>query len=315
MVAEGGGARYRGLVARRLALIAGLLAALLLSVAVDMSVGPARYSLAEVWAAVIDAPSVGDQLRVVIWDIRMPIALMAVVVGASLSAAGAQMQTVLANPLASPFTLGISAAAAFGAALALAAGVSLFPTSIHLAVPVNAFLMAVAAALFIHFASMMRGVTTETIILLGIALVFTFNALLALLEYLASAAEVDGVVAVAKAAWPDWARTPPLRRARILDRFKALLIENADPHQRLGEIQQAQHGLVPGDQLGRGVEHRDGLVEEIEAGQQQVVAAQLLRGAGARGGGGFMARIRGCRAAARRRAGAGSVPATCPSSR
>lgn len=157
VIAVAGGARYRNLVARRLALIAGLLAALVLSV------GPARYSLGEVWAAVTDAPSVGEQLRVVIWDIRMPIALMAVVVGAALSAAGAQMQTVLANPLASPFTLGISAAAAFGAALAMTAGVLLFPTSIHLAVPVNAFLMTVAAALFIHFASMMRGVTVETI--------------------------------------------------------------------------------------------------------------------------------------------------------
>ena len=52
-----------------------------------------------------------------------------------------------------------------------------------------------------------------------------------------------------------------------------LLEGRADPHQRLGEIQQAQHGLVPGDQLGGGVEHRDGLVEQVEAGQQQVVAA------------------------------------------
>ena len=47
------------------------------------------------------------------------IALMALVVGASLSIAGAQMQTILSNPLASPFTLGISAAASFGAALAI----------------------------------------------------------------------------------------------------------------------------------------------------------------------------------------------------
>ena len=46
--------------------------------------------------------------------------------------------------------------------------------------------MAMIAALFIHFASTMRGVTVETIVLLGIALVFTFNAALSLLEYLAS---------------------------------------------------------------------------------------------------------------------------------
>ncbi len=53
--------------------------------------------------------------------------------------------------------------------------------------PINAFLMAMAAALFIHVASTMRGVTVEAIVLLGIALVFTFNALLSLLEYLAVA--------------------------------------------------------------------------------------------------------------------------------
>jgi hypothetical protein len=63
-----------------------------------------------------------------------------------------------------------------------------------------------------------------------------------------------------------------------------LLEGRADPHQRLGEVEQAQQGLVPGDQLGGGVEHRDGLVEEVEAGQQQVVAAQLFGGAGAGAG-------------------------------
>ncbi len=204
--------RYRGLVARRILLIAGLGAGLVLSVAIDMSVGPARYDLAAVWSAVVRPDMVGEQLRVVIWDIRMPIALMAVVVGASLSAAGAQMQTVLANPLASPFTLGISAAAAFGAALAMAAGVAFIPGSIHFAVPLNAFVMAMAAALFIHFASMMRGVTVETIVLLGIALVFTFNALLALLEYMASEQALAAVVfwtmgSLTKATWPKLAVT------------------------------------------------------------------------------------------------------------
>ena len=63
------------------------------------------------------------QMRVVVWDIRMPMAMLAVTVGASLSLAGAQMQTILANPLASPFTLGLSAAASFGAALAMVLGV------------------------------------------------------------------------------------------------------------------------------------------------------------------------------------------------
>lgn len=182
---EGRG-RYRALVFRRLVMLSGLVAALFVSVAVDMALGPANYPLSDVLTALFHAETVSDQLRVVIWDIRMPIALMAVTVGASLSLAGAQMQTILANPLASPFTLGISAAAGFGAALGLVAGVAVFPVAVQYMVPVNAFLMAMVAALFIHFASTMRGVTVETIVLLGIALVFTFNAALSLLEYLAS---------------------------------------------------------------------------------------------------------------------------------
>jgi iron complex transport system permease protein len=74
-------------------------------------------------------------------------------------------------------------------------------------VPLNAFLMAMAAALFIHFASTMRGVSVETIVLLGIALVFTFNAALSLLEYLASEQALAAVVfwtmgSLTKATWP-----------------------------------------------------------------------------------------------------------------
>ncbi len=145
-------------------------------------------------------------LRVVIWDIRLPVALMAVVTGAALAIAGAQMQTILNNPLASPFTLGISAAASFGAALALVFGVALVPFAIDYIVPINAFIMAMGAAMLIHVLSQQRGVTTETVILLGIALVFTFNALLSLLQFFASEQALGAVVfwtmgSLTKANW------------------------------------------------------------------------------------------------------------------
>ncbi|HVH01844.1 MAG TPA: CoA-acylating methylmalonate-semialdehyde dehydrogenase, partial [Amaricoccus sp.] len=71
---------------------------------------------------------------------------------------------------------------------------------------------------------------------------------------LATTEEVDAVVAVAKAAWPAWAKTPPLRRARILDKFKFLLVENAD---RIAELISAEHGKTHDDALGevtRGLE-------------------------------------------------------------
>ena len=62
------------------------------------------------------------------------------------------------------------------------------------------------------------------------------------------------MVAIAKAAWPAWAKTPPLRRARILDKFKFLLMENAD---KIAELISAEHGKTHDDALGevtRGLE-------------------------------------------------------------
>jgi iron complex transport system permease protein len=201
-----GHGQYRALAYKRILILAGLTVALVVSFAVDIAWGPARYDLLEVVAAILNPASAPDQIRVVVWDIRMPVAVMAIVVGAALSAAGAQMQTILANPLASPFTLGISAAASFGAALAIVIGVPFLPVPAGYAVPVNAFLMALVATMFIHFISQARGVTVQTVVLLGIALVFTFNALLAFLQYLASEQALATVVfwtmgSLTKATW------------------------------------------------------------------------------------------------------------------
>jgi iron complex transport system permease protein len=214
MLAEsaGGRGRYRALVLRRQLILIGLGAALVLSLCLDLALGPARYELGEVVQALVTPGAVPQQVRVVLWEIRMPVALMAVVVGAALAVAGAQMQTILNNPLASPFTLGISAAASFGAALALAFGVAIIPAAIEYVVPMNAFVMAMFAAVLIHMLSIRRGVTVETIVLLGIALVFTFNALLALVQFFASAEALSAVVfwtmgSLTKATWPKLAVT------------------------------------------------------------------------------------------------------------
>jgi iron complex transport system permease protein len=205
-------AAYRALTQRKLGILGLLVLLLVLSLIADMAIGPARYALSDVVRALLSPSRVDGSLLVVVWDIRLPVALMAVVVGAALSVAGAQMQTVLNNPLASPFTLGISAAAGFGASLALVLGVSLVPTLTSFVVPVNAFIMAVIASLLIHFLSQRKGVTTETIVLLGIALVFTFNALQAFLQYLASEQALAAVVfwtmgSLGKATWGKLAVT------------------------------------------------------------------------------------------------------------
>ncbi|MCF4127223.1 FecCD family ABC transporter permease [Methylobacterium sp. SyP6R] len=205
-------ASYRALVRRRLVVLAGLTALVLACFLADLTIGPTRYGIAQVIEAVARPAHVTPALRVVVWELRMPVALMAVVTGAALAIAGAQMQTILANPLASPFTLGISAAAGFGAALALVTGVSLVPFAPDYGVPLNAFVVAMAAALLIHALSRMRGATTETVILLGIALVFTFNALTALLQFFASDQALSAVVfwtmgSLARTTWHKLALT------------------------------------------------------------------------------------------------------------
>ena len=92
---------------------------------------------------------------------------------------------------------------------------------------------------------------------------------------LATTGEVDAVVAAAKAAWPAWAKTPPLRRARILDRFKFLLQENAD---RLAELISAEHGKTHDDALGevtRGLE-----VVEFAVGIPHLLKGEITENVG-----------------------------------
>lgn len=204
-----GGQHYRHVVRRRLFLLAGLGAALFVSICFDLSLGPASIPLVDVVRALFLPGTVTDQVSVVVRDIRLPVAAMAVVVGAALAIAGAQMQTILNNPLASPFTLGISAAAGFGASLVLAFGITVLPVAAAIMVPVNAFIMAMLAALVIHMLSMRRGANTQTIVLLGIAMVFSFNALLALVQFLASSEGLAAVVfwtmgSLTKATWPKF---------------------------------------------------------------------------------------------------------------
>lgn len=199
--------RYRQHTARKLTLLGVLLCLLVASFLIDTGYGPLRIDVTDVWHAILSPDSVSEQLRIVVWDLRLPVSVMAVVAGAALALAGAQMQTILDNPLASPFTLGLSAAASFGAAMGIAFGIRLLPWLSDYIVPINAFIMAMLSAILIHLLSTRRGVTKETIILFGLALVFVFNALLSIVQFFSSDQAVASVVfwslgSLTKSTWP-----------------------------------------------------------------------------------------------------------------
>lgn len=200
------GLRYRRRAVRKVAIVAGAIAVLLVALMTDVSVGPGNFSLSEVLKAIVDPGSQGTKIDVIVWNVRLPVAVMAVLVGAMLGVAGAQMQTILNNPLADPFTLGISSAASFGAALAIATGIGLVPFAGAFLVTANAFVFALATSIILFLFTRMRGVTIETFILVGIALFFTFNALLAFIQYQSSETQLQQIIfwmmgSLARASW------------------------------------------------------------------------------------------------------------------
>lgn len=193
-------------VARRYGMILAVALLLVASFLLDVTTGPGNYSLSTVAEVFADPMSHGARLKVIVWDYRLPVAVTAVLVGALLAVAGAQMQTILNNPLAEPFTLGVSAAASFGASLAIVMGFSVIPAVGPLLVTTNAFVFALATCGFILFAARLKGVGSETMILFGIAIFFTFSALLALMQYMASEDQIARIVfwmmgSLSRASW------------------------------------------------------------------------------------------------------------------
>lgn len=176
----------RRLLRRRTALVLLLGAGALASVLLDLMSGPSGLPVAQVIGALTGAGDATRGTQVIVWQVRLPVAVMALLVGAALSLSGAEMQTVLDNPLAEPFTLGVSAAAALGAGVAIVLGVAIPILPPVWAVPVNAFLFAIGALGLLQLASAIRGGGTEVVILLGIAVNFTAAALLALVQFVAS---------------------------------------------------------------------------------------------------------------------------------
>ncbi|HGN0290450.1 TPA: FecCD family ABC transporter permease [Proteus mirabilis] len=172
-------------------ILGGVLCSVLI---LDFTLGPSGLSLTELWNTLISPETADAGTRVIVWDIRLPYSLMAVVVGMSLGLAGAEMQTILNNPLASPFTLGVSSAAAFGAALAIVLGIGIPGVPAQWFISVNAFIFALLATLLLDFISRWMRVSTSGIILFGIALVFTFNAAVSIMQFIAHEDTLQGLV-------------------------------------------------------------------------------------------------------------------------
>lgn len=185
---------YQKIYLRR-GLLLGLLAlGVILSCFLDLMAGPANLGVSDVLNGLINPESLSPRYRIILWDVRLPDALIALSVGAALGLAGVETQTILNNPLASPFTLGVSSLATLGAALAIVvAPVVPFIPDVAV-VPIMALLFALGAGALILMFTRLTGGARESVILFGIALLFLGEALTAGLQYVASAEAVQEIV-------------------------------------------------------------------------------------------------------------------------
>ncbi len=177
---------YKDKLSRRWLIIILLAVACIFSFCLDISTGPSLLKLSDVLKGLFAPEMVAKGTDIIIWKVRMPYAIMAVLVGMALSLAGAEMQTILNNPLASPFTLGVSAAASLGAGLAIILGIGIPFLTDNWVVSANAFIFAFGSVLLLQALAKWRGAGVDVLVLFGIALVFTFNALVALLHFVAT---------------------------------------------------------------------------------------------------------------------------------
>jgi iron complex transport system permease protein len=198
---------YRGLVQRRLLwLICGIAAFFALAVA-DIVTGPSMLGLGKVVTTLVAPSEASSMTRVIVFDIRLPVTCMAILVGLALGTAGVHMQTILGNPLASPYTLGFSAAAGFGAAIVILTGITL-PFVPWLTIPLSAFLMCLVAGGIVFFFARMQGMSPEVMVLAGIATLFMFQAAQSFVQYIASPEVLQSIVfwlfgSLLRASWAN----------------------------------------------------------------------------------------------------------------
>lgn len=186
-------AQYRRQSRRKILAIMVLTLGALVAFTVATVVGPINLSWAELWNGLFNPNGVDETTRTVLWNLRLPAAVMAVLIGAGLSLSGAHMQTILDNPLAEPFTLGISAAAAFGGAAFIVLGWTVLSNP-QFNLAAVAWVAALVAVFVVAGAAVWRGASAESMILLGIALVFLFQAMLSLMQYSATTEALQQIV-------------------------------------------------------------------------------------------------------------------------
>ncbi|MBD0837238.1 iron ABC transporter permease [Streptomyces sp. TRM68416] len=239
-------------------LTAGLVVALLVLVPVAAGIGAYPVPVGDVLASVQHRIGPGGReldrvAESVLWNVRFPRIVLALLIGASLGCAGALMQGVFGNPLAEPGVIGISSGAAVGAVASIALGLNFLG---NWTVSVAAFVSGLATVLLVYVMSRSGGRTeVVTLILTGIAVNAFAGALIGLFLFFADAAAIQQITfwqlgSLSQATWPKVLAVLPcaaigLTVAPLYARRLDLLALGERPARHLGvEVERLRVTLV-----------------------------------------------------------------------
>ncbi len=162
---------------RKIIFIAGCIAAAVVAAGAAMNIGEFHIDFFEIYRIIwahLTGNVYDENADWILWQWRLPRICCDILAGTGLAAAGVVMQSILRNPLADPYTTGISSGASFGATIAMALGLSL--TTSGFAVVVNAFFFALIPTAVILAVSRFKSASPATMIMVGIAIMYMFNA-------------------------------------------------------------------------------------------------------------------------------------------
>lgn len=174
-------AEYRQHTARKAAFIVLCIALAFLGIAVSIIVGGYDISISRVYEVIWDHLT-GVEFEPysrewydddIIWNTRMPRIIFAIMAGIGLAVSGVTMQSIMKNPLAEPYTTGVSSGAYFGVALSIALGFSVVSSTDS---ALNALIFALIPVSIMILLSTKSNGSVATIILVGTALTYMFNA-------------------------------------------------------------------------------------------------------------------------------------------
>jgi iron complex transport system permease protein len=207
---------YKKYISRKLIIIGTGFVLTLMMLIVSITLGAVHLPVIEVLFTLI-GKTISARSEIIVWNIRLPQALTAIVAGGGLAISGVVMQSILRNPLASPITLGLSHAAAFGAAFSVmflntggmqSSGTGAIVLSNPYTTTFSAFSFCLISTCVILIVSSLRRTSPEVMILTGVAMGWIFMAATLFLQFFADDIQLASMVFwtfgdTARASWSE----------------------------------------------------------------------------------------------------------------